>query len=244
MPRKSKLSATIGDNSGDLPDQALYRSALALFVLIEAEKVAMRARHVRLRKRVCESKGIAQEDIGRMFKMKDMALSEIVQYLKRQSQALGAMFGRSFQLDMFAPDPEAMDAIRLKGILSGVSAESAVPPATLTNPERNVWLEGHAQGADARESTIKEMSAEFTDGKDGDFSDPALKTRAKNKATAKNVGLKAAEDFEADQAAAGLPGPTESETGFTEAGAEELAAQKPRAQSAKADADLADAGIG
>lgn len=230
MARKPKVRGVFGDNSGALPDQSEYRQALAMFVLIQDEKKAMAERHKRLRKRVCEAKGIAQEDVAFMLKMKDDSLADIVRVIQRKAHSLGAMFGKTFQLDMFAPDPEAGEAIRLKGTLSGVSGESAVPPPTLNNEERNIWLEGHQQGADAREATVKEMSAEFTEGHDGDFSEPALKDRAlaaANKKKAKQVGLQAAQDFADDQG-----GPTADETNVV-----------PPSQSQRAEQARQEAGI-
>lgn len=238
MARKSKPAGP-GHNSDALADQTDYRSALAMFVLIDQEKKSMNARHVRLRKRVCESKGIAQEDIKMMFKLKDEPLSDIVHHIKRKAHALGAMFGKAFQLDMFAPDPENGEALCLKGTLAGVSGDSAAPPPTLTPEERNIWLEGHHLGAKSREATILEMSAEFTEGEDGDYSESALTKRAKGKAKA--VGLQAAKDFADDNP--GVGGPTPEEQTF-EASEEELAAQKPRqSQSERAAAKRAEAKI-
>lgn len=242
MAKAPKKKVGIGHNGSDaLPDQTEYRSALAMFVLLDQEKKNMNARHVRLRKRVCESKGIAQDDVKVMFKMKDEPLHDIVFYIKRRATALGAMFGKTFQLDMFAPDPEASEAIRLKGMLTGVSGEPAQAPPTLNNEERNVWLEGHRDGADAREATIKEMSDEFTEGQENDYSDAALKTRAGRKAKSKAVGLQAAADFDADQQSLI---PTSEETAFSEAQPDELAAQRlRRSQSEKAEDARKAAGI-
>lgn len=233
--------AGIGDNSDALPDQGEYRSALAMFVLLAEEKKAMSARHVKLRKRVCESKGIAQADVKVMLEMKDDSLADIVHRIKRMATALGTMFGKTFQLDMFTPDPEQSEAVRLKGMLSGVSGEPAQAPPTLTNEQRNIWLEGHRDGADAREATIKEMSDEFTDGQENDYSDAALKTRAGRKAKSKAVGLQAAADFDADQQSLI---PTPEETAFSEAQPDELAAQRlRRSQSEKAEDARKAAGI-
>lgn len=231
MARKPKFSPGVGHNSDQLPDQSEYRSALAMLVLIDEEKKKQNERHKRLRKRVCESKGIAQEDIKMMFSRRDDALSDVVHYLKRTAHSLGAMFGKNFQLDMFSPDPENAEAIRFKGMISGASGQSGQAPPTLDNTERNIWLEGHKQGADARAAAQKEMADEFTEGLDGDYSEGALSERATGKAqrnpAAVKIGMQAASDFDGDQL---NMEPTEDEVNFL--------SQSEKAQAARADAGI------
>lgn len=246
MVKPTRASPGVGHNSGELPDQATYRMGLALYVLMQEETKRMKERHKRLTKRQIEGKSMAVEDIKLMFAKKDDSLTDIVHFIKRKMHSLGAMLGVKFQLDFFAPDPETSEAIRFKAMLAGCAGDPCQPPATLNPEERNLYIEGHSWGADARKSAQKEMADEFTKGEDGDFSEPALTSRAKGKAKAKAVGLQAAADFAADNP--GAPTPEEQQLDivdaanaaaetppFTEATAAELEQQKPRlSQSEKA----------
>lgn len=229
MARQPRKSPGVGHNSDALPDESAYRLGLAMFVLMTEEMDKLKERQKRLKKRTIEGAGIAIDDVKTMYSMRDQSLPEVVHWLKRKMHSLGSMLGVKFQLDFFKPNLEASEALKFKGMLSGCAGEPCSPPTTLDNEERNLWIEGHGLGADSRNQAQSEMSKEFTDGKDGDFSEGALKGRAAakaNKAKAKAIGLQAAQDFKDDQG-----GPTEEEKTFA-------------SQSEKADALRAEAGVG
>lgn len=194
----ARAPASIGHNSGDLPDPKDYRAGLALHVLMDAEKKRMQARHKRLNSKMIEGKGMAVEDIKTMFSMKDSPVQDVRRWLERKAHSLGSMFGVRVQIDLFAVDEERLRAIRFKGMIAGCEGKDPTPPPTFDATEKQSWMEGWHDGLDARKAASEEMQKEFLEGDPDaelDHTPEALAERAKNTA---GVGDKAAKDFRED----------------------------------------------
>ena len=98
-PRKSPGVGREGDNLGS---QAAYRNALAVEIL-DKEKIA-EATEIRKRHRKGHEKhGVVLADLDDLYKMKDMAFSEIVVWFKRKFNALSAVFDLGTQFELFTP---------------------------------------------------------------------------------------------------------------------------------------------
>lgn len=148
-PRKSPGVGRQGDN---LASQAAYRAALAVEIL-DKEKIAA-ANEIRKRHRKGHEKnGVVLADLDDLYKMRDMAFSEIVIWFKRKFNALGAVFDLGTQFDLFTPTKAGkldLAAFRQAGMMAGLHHKDRDPPPGLAGEEMNVWLAGYDEGYEAR----------------------------------------------------------------------------------------------
>lgn len=207
----------IGDNHGFAEYDAITK-ALAVEQLDQEEMKKLRE----LRKTHRSNAEASRVDLSQMddlYKRKDDPLSDIVQYLKGKMYYLGAVFipiRKQFDLFVEASEsPETQHAARHAGRMAGIKGLSANPPPNLTGEDQQLWLEGHGDGAKARNEASKERKQELADiiaqamknndegkvtdgtGKNGPGA-PAVKDEAARDPAAVAVGDKAAKEFALD----------------------------------------------
>ena len=198
MPKAKRASPAVGSNSAEaLADHNVIRYCLARQILLKEEQDALKEKVKRTRTGF-EQKGVSLAELDEIVKDRDEPESTLIQKLKRRAHYAGALMRRTFQMDLFAGDPDTMAVIRQKGMMAGIEGKDASPPPTYDNAERNGWMEGHQEGADARDQVLRDIEAEAMDA-DADKPVDGTRGAIKDRAAAK-VAAQAEADFKADQA--------------------------------------------
>lgn len=228
MPKPKRASSGVGHGANFAEPSAIL-AALATEVLQKEKMDELREQRKRSRKRA-EANGVVLADLDLLFKKRDEPLSEIEGWFRRQFATLGAFFtDLPAQFDLFAPKPAAPErraAFRHAGKMAGLKGEDGTPPPNLEGDELNQWMDGHAEGADARSNAHHDIiqaalenaaNGQATDGTTGEATgaaDQPIKRGRGRPKKAEAVAAQAAADFAADQAAE--RGETEMDTALTD----------------------------
>jgi hypothetical protein len=207
---KSKRSSPATGRDSNGPSEEAILKALATEVMDQEVMAEVKERRKRNRKRA-EADGVSLAHLDKVYKMRDEPASEVEKFFRLQWQHFSAFFtDLAEQLDLFVPklSVERRSAHRHVGKMAGLTGKPGKAPDGLTPDEVNMWMDGWHDGDWAREASkdasLEAMKEALENADKGIVTDG---TKGRKNGKAKEVAMKAADDFYDDNPEVTRPEP-------------------------------------